>query len=167
MKKLLLGVIVVTLLSGCAQMVEEQNRKSNETKLSLMECSEPNLDKSYNTDTKIGFVNQLNSFADSAASFKYVENIRLRTVRLGMMNDNDSKEAISAIVSCTKKQKTKVLDLAQPLFEKIKNQTKDKKEREYLIVAYSEWESYIKNSADNDNQDRTKYDAAISMYKNY
>lgn len=127
MKKLLLGVIVVTLLSGCAQMVEEQNRKSNETKLSLMECSEPNLDKIYNTDTKIGFVNQLNSFADSASSFKYVENIRLRTVRLGMMNDNDSKEAISAIVSCTKKQKTKMLDLAQPLFEKIKTRLKIKK----------------------------------------
>lgn len=122
-----------------------------------MECSEPNLDKRYNTtDTKIGFFNQLNSFADSASSFKYIENIRLRTVRLGLMNDNDSKEAISAIVSCTKKQKIKVFDLVQPLFEKIKGQIKDKKEREYLIVVYSEWESYIKNSTDNDNQDRAK-----------
>ncbi len=167
MKRILFGLIVAGLLSGCAQMVEEQNQRSNKTKLSLIECSEPELDNNYRDNTKANFVNQLNSFADSASSFNAVESIKLRTVRLGTMNDADAKEAISGIISCTKKQKNKVLELSQPLFEKRKELTKDKVEKEYLISAYSEWEAYVKNNTGNGGQERAKYDSAISMYKNY
>ncbi|MEQ1976653.1 membrane lipoprotein lipid attachment site-containing protein [Xenorhabdus sp. SGI240] len=167
MKRLIFGLVAMLALSGCTQMIEDQNRKSHEEKISLMKCSTPEISKDYQGNKKEDFANQLNYLASSVASFNRVENIKLRTVRLGLMNNADSKEAISSIIKCTSTQKNKVLQLVQPIFENRKKLTKDKTEKEYLIKAYSEWESYIKNNSGNDDQERTKYDAAISMYKNY
>ncbi|KER01509.1 hypothetical protein LGZ99_20560 [Photorhabdus temperata] len=167
MKRLTALLIGSILLSGCAQMVEEQNKKDAETKASLMECSEPKLDDKYLKPTKEDFIAQLNRQALFAEAYKSIAGMKMDRLNISGLTQSDDLEVVGAIGDCNRKQTEQRISIVKPQFESLKSSTKNKVEKVALIKAYSEWVSYVKNNTGgNDARERVKLDSAIAEYEN-
>lgn len=155
MKAFFLVGIAALFISGCADMSAQKQEQYRD--ISTCDVSEAN--SAGDQLNKVSFANMLTSEAAIDSLERMTEKNKLDTLQI-IGWDQGVAQSVS---DCYRQKRIHRINQAALEFNKIKEKTSNKEERNALISSYSAWEAYIKNPspvAENDFQHK------VSFYKN-
>jgi len=158
-KKLALALAGVLLLSGCAEMVAQQQAETQKSYNELTECQMPNLRNADDNVNKQSFISNLTLHAYTSSADNFVMETKFRRLQIVGWDDSVTK----SIGDCYSNQIAARIDFVKKQFETLKSSTKNKDEKMALIAAYSAWEAYVTSQTEDHKQD---FESKLSFYKN-
>ncbi|HCI6019535.1 TPA: hypothetical protein NPN74_001577 [Klebsiella quasipneumoniae subsp. quasipneumoniae] len=156
--KYALVLIGALSVSGCAQMLAQQQAQIEQSYRDIEQCDSPDLPPEGAVNRE-AFADALGKQAMYASADKFVMDNKMQQLQYVGWNDS----VASSVGACYRSQRQARIDAVKGQFESLKSSTKGKDERGALISAYSAWEAYMANPSDNLKSD---FQSKLSLYKN-
>jgi hypothetical protein len=166
MKKIYLIYLFILTLTGCSQMIDEQNRKNqNEVDNIVNDCPVQSTISQLDNKTEGAFAEKLDFTAFQIEQIRKTNYLKYQTLML-YMGTLDITNAMKKLSQCEVSQEMPIIESVKKDFESMKLLTKNPQKKSALVDAYSSWQTFI--SSDKSESIRAKYEMenAINRYKN-